>query len=410
MVAVKAEAPDSVEVILEKVRSLGPRIRERAVEAERAGRVSDETIAELGAAGVFKIGTPREYGGYELPVAQQLEVITEVAKWDGSTAWVVWVGATQNWIGVGCGPKVAEEVFATTWPGPYLGAVGHLPATKGRARRVQDGWIVSGGPWPFASNALWAPWSNLGVLVEGDGETYLAGVQVPRDELKTLDDWDVAGMCGSGSNSVALIRDEIFVPTHRCVPMSEIASAGRGIELKGSLWRAPTLGWGFSTMAGMSIGLAEGVLERFLERAAGRPIRATSYKNQLEAPPTHLMLAEVHVKLRAAKLMTRANAEATDQMGQRAASSSPAEPEELQEFHARVLLETAEAAKLCAEAIELMQRNSGSSAIQRAEPIQRAWRDARVVTLHGALNLEAKAENYGRLMAGLKPHDWGGIA
>ena len=121
--------------------------------------------------------------------------------------------------------------------------------------------------------------------------------------------------------------------------MSEIASAGRGIELKGSLWRAPTLGWGFSTMAGMSIGLAEGVLERFLERAAGRPIRATSYKNQLEAPPTHLMLAEVHVKLRAAKLMTRANPEATDHMGQRAASSSPAEPEELQEFHARVLLD-----------------------------------------------------------------------
>ena len=75
-----------------------------------------------------------------------------------------------------------------------------------------------------------------------------------------------------------------------------------------------------------------------------------------------------------------------------------------------MLLETAEAAKLCAEAIELMQRNSGSSAIQRTEPIQRAWRDARVVTLHGALNLEAKAENYGRLMAGLKPHDWGGIA
>jgi len=217
-------------------------------------------------------------------------------------------------------------------------------------------------------------------------------------------------MCGSGSNSVALISDEIFVPSHRCVPMSEIASAGRGIELEGSLWKAPTLGWGFSTMAGMSIGLAEGVLERFLERAAGRPIRATSYKNQLEAPPTHLMLAEVHVKLRAAKLMTRANAETTDHMGHRAAAMSPAEPEELQEFHARVLLETAEAAKLCAEAIELMQRNSGSSAIQRAEPIQRAWRDARVVTLHGALNWEAKAENYGRLMAGLQPHTWGGIA
>jgi alkylation response protein AidB-like acyl-CoA dehydrogenase len=410
MVAVKSQAPNSLDVILEKIRSVGPGFRERAVEAERAGRVSDETIAELGAAGAFRIAAPREYGGYELSVAEQMEVITEVAKWDGSTAWVVWVGATQNWIGVGCGPKVVEEIFGTTSSGPYLAAVGHLPVTRGRARRVQDGWIVTGGPWAFASNALWSPWSNLGVLVEGEGEPYLAGVQVHRDELKTLDDWHVAGMCGSGSNSVALIRDEIFVPTHRCVPMNEITSGARGIELEGSLWKTPTLGWAFSTMAGMSIGLAEGTLQRFLERAAGRPIRGTSYQNQLEAPLTHHVLAEVHVKLRAAKLMTRANAEATDRMGQRAAAGSPAEPEELQEFHARILLEAAEAAKLCAEAIELMQRNSGSSAIQESELIQRAWRDARVVTLHGALNREVLAENYGRLMAGLQPHTYAGVA
>jgi alkylation response protein AidB-like acyl-CoA dehydrogenase len=410
MVAVKYEASGSLDVILDKVRSVGPRFRERAVEAERANRVSDETIADLGAAGVFRIGTPREYGGYELPVAEQLEVITEVAKWDGSTAWVTWVGATQNWIGVGCGPQVAEEIFATTSTGPYLAAVGHLPATRGRARRVKDGWIVSGGPWPFASNALWTAWSNLGVIAEEDGESCLAGVQVPRHQLKSLDDWHVAGMCGSGSNSVALIEDEVFVPAYRLVPMSEVATAARGIELEGSLWRAPNLGWGFSTMAGMSIGLAEGVLQRFLERASGRPIRGTSYQNQLEAPPTHRLLGEVHTKIRAAKLMTRANAEATDVLGVRAASLSPIDPEELQEFNLRVRLEAAEAARLCAEAIELLQRNSGSTAIQESEPIQRAWRDARVVTLHGALNLEVLYENYGRLMAGLPPHTFGGIA
>ena len=43
------------------------------------------------------------------------------------------------------------------------------------------------------------------------------------------------------------------------------------------------------------------------------------------------------------------------------------------------------------------------------EPIQRAWRDARVITLHGALNLEALSENYGRLMAGGEPHKVAGI-
>ena len=81
----------------------------------------------------------------------------------------------------------------------------------------------------------------------------------------------------------------------------------------------------------------------------------------------------------------------------------------MQQFMARVLLETATAAKWCAEAIELLQRNSGSTAIQESEPIQRAWRDARVVTLHGALNLEALSENYGRLMAGIQPHQVTGI-
>jgi alkylation response protein AidB-like acyl-CoA dehydrogenase len=72
-------------------------------------------------------------------------------------------------------------------------------------------------------------------------------------------------------------------------------------------------------------------------------------------------------------------------------------------------VETASAARWCAEAIELLQRNSGSTAIMDFEPIQRAWRDARVITLHGALNLEALSENYGRLMAGLQPHHFAGI-
>jgi alkylation response protein AidB-like acyl-CoA dehydrogenase len=169
------------------------------------------------------------------------------------------------------------------------------------------------------------------------------------------------------------------------------------------------LGWAFSLMAGMSIGLAQGALERFIERSAGRPIRGTTYKNQLEAPLTHLLLAEVHSKIQSAILMTRANAEETDRLGALAAAGTPADAETTQLFNSRVLVETAYAAKWCAEAIEILQRNSGSTAIMLFEPIQRAWRDARIITLHGALNLEALSENYGRLMAGIQPHNFEGI-
>ncbi len=216
-------------------------------------------------------------------------------------------------------------------------------------------------------------------------------------------------MRATGSVSVALTGEELFVPEHRGVVFSDILGRTRDSGLASSLWSTPSLGWAFSTMAGMSIGIAQGALERFLERSAGRPIRGTTYTDQLAAPMTHSMLAEVHSKIQSATLMARANAEETDRLGVLQAAGTPADPQAMQLFSARVMLETAYAARWCSEAIELVQRNSGSTAILETEPIQRAWRDARVVTLHGALNLEALSENYGRLMAGLDPHKVAGI-
>ncbi|HEX3964485.1 MAG TPA: acyl-CoA dehydrogenase family protein [Trebonia sp.] len=404
------DTSERLAAILEQVNKLGPTLRERALAAESAGRLSDETITDLAAAGAFDIGSPAEFGGDELPVRQQLDVVSEVSKWDGSCGWTVWVGASTNWIPAGSGARVVEEVYGPQWVGPRVAGSSHFPASRGRAKRVEDGWIISGGPWTFGSGSLWAPFTNLGCIArDEEDKPYLVGVQAPRDELRYLDDWHVAGMRGTGSVSVTLAGDELFVPDYRGVDFRDIVGGALDNGLKGSLWKTPSLGWAFSLMAGMSIGIAQGALDRFLERSAGRPIRGTTYKNQLEAPLTHLMLAEVHSKIQSATLMARANAEETDELGALAAAGTPADPEYMQQFSARVLMETAYGAKWCAEAIELLQRNSGSTAIMESEPIQRAWRDARVITLHGALNLEALSENYGRLMAGIQPHQFAGI-
>ena len=403
------DSADRLATILEKVRALGPTLRARAPEAERAARLSDETIADLDATGAFNIASPAQFGGDELSVREQLDVVIEVSKWDGSCGWVVWAGASTDWILAGSGSRVLKEVFAPQWVGPRVAGSSHFPASRGRARRVDDGWIITGGPWTFATASLWAPFTNLGCIAEDTDGTYLVAVQVPRDRLKFLDDWHVAGMRGTGSVSVALKGDELLVPDYRGVDFRQITSGTIDSGLAGSLWKTPSIGWSFSLMAGMSLGIAQGALERFLERSNGRSIRGTTYKNQLEAPLTHLMLAEVHSKIQSATLMTRANAEETDRLGELAAAGTPADPEYMQLFSARVLVETAYAAKWCAEAIELLQRNSGSTAIMDFEPIQRSWRDARIITLHGALNLEALSENYGRLMAGIQPHLVAGI-
>lgn len=403
------DVSDRAAAVIRNVQAIGPTLRDRAAQADQDGRLSRETISDLDEAGVFRIGTPAEFGGYELCVADQLQVIIEVAKWDGSCAWSAWAGTTGNWIAVRSGKRVVEEVFGIPWTGPRESGSTHFLATRGRARRVDGGWVISGGPWTFGSNALWTPYCNLGCKAdEGEGP-FLVGAQVPLEELEFLDDWNVAGMRGSGSNSMLLAKVELFVPDYRCMDFSTVVSGAIDHGLKGAIWHAPTAGMAFSLMGGMSIGLAQGALQRFLERSAGRPIRGTAYQDQLAAPLTHLMLAEVHSKVQSATLMARANAEQTDRYSLLAQAGRPLDPAEMQNFDARVMLETAYAARACAEAIELLQRNSGSTAIMETEFIQRAWRDARVVTLHGALNLESLQESYGRLMAGLTPLKVGGI-
>lgn len=404
-----SDSSDTLATILERVRALGPTLRGRGLDAERACRHSDETISDLHTTGVFNIGSPVEFGGHELSVREQLDVICEVSKWDGSAGWTVWAGASTNWLTVGSGPRIVEEVYGPDWAGPRVAGSSHFPSSRGRVKHVEDGWVVSGGPWGFATDSLWAPFTNLGCIADDGDGPYLVALQVPREELRFLDDWYVAGMRATGSVSVALTGDELLVPEHRGVVFSDIVGRTMDNGLSGSLWSTPSLGWAFSTMAGMSIGIAQGALERFLERSAGRPIRGTTYTDQLQAPLTHSMLAEVHSKIQSASLMARANAEETDRLGVLQAAGTPADPRYMQVFSARVMLETAYAARWCSEAIEILQRNSGSTAILETEPIQRAWRDARVVTLHGALNLEALSENYGRLMAGLDPHKVTGI-
>ena len=97
------DSADRLATILEKVRAIGPTLRESAPEAERATRLSDETIADLDATGAFNIASPAEFGGDELSVREQLDVVIEVSKWDGSCGWVVWAGASTDWILAGSG-------------------------------------------------------------------------------------------------------------------------------------------------------------------------------------------------------------------------------------------------------------------------------------------------------------------
>jgi 3-hydroxy-9,10-secoandrosta-1,3,5(10)-triene-9,17-dione monooxygenase len=71
---------------------------------------------------------------------------------------------------------------------------------------------------------------------------------------------------------------------------------------------------------------------------------------------------------------------------------------------ARVRMDSAEAARQCLEAVDLLHLASGGSGIAEGNPLQRAWRDLHALNMHGLLNLETNREMYGRIVLGLKPN------
>ena len=60
------------------------------------------------------------------------------------------------------------------------------------------------------------------------------------------------------------------------------------------------------------------------------------------------------------------------------------------------------AARLAADAVDLIYDAAGASAIQTACPIERCWRDAHAITQHVILNT-TRFEVVGRVLLGLDP-------
>src|SRR4051812_44988391 len=61
------KAPSAAEIIA-RTRLMIPKLRERAPLGERERRLPKDTIAEMQAAGLFKVLQPKRWGGYELDV------------------------------------------------------------------------------------------------------------------------------------------------------------------------------------------------------------------------------------------------------------------------------------------------------------------------------------------------------
>ena len=104
------QRPDVAE-LLARAREIAGIARERARETEAARRVSEDMIARMRQADLFRIMQPRAYGGFEYGFDVFVQIQMTIAGGCGSTGWVYGLLASQQWLIACLSPQAQDEIW-----------------------------------------------------------------------------------------------------------------------------------------------------------------------------------------------------------------------------------------------------------------------------------------------------------
>src|SRR5215216_5843428 len=79
--------------ILAHANALDPLLREEIDEAERGRQLTPRIVEALRAAGVFRMPMPAAWGGPEVDILRQVEIVEAVSRAYGSAGWCAMIGS-----------------------------------------------------------------------------------------------------------------------------------------------------------------------------------------------------------------------------------------------------------------------------------------------------------------------------
>lgn len=377
------------EEAVEAARGLHDAIAARVQETEEQRSVPAETIAEIMAAGLFGVVTPRRYGGSELGFSTLLRIQAELASACTSTGWVYGVLSGHTWLAALFSEQAQDEVFDD--PNSLIASLIRLGGEP--PERVDGGFRWRGGTGRFCSGIDHANWVLVGGQVtEADGSSAPWYFLLPREDIEIVDDWYTVGLRGTGSKS--LVVKDAFIPTHRAVPFADLG-AGRapGAALHtGGLYRLPYDSvWPFS-LAGAALGAARGALATFTA-AAQKRITPLPEVAQASNGTALARLGKAGAQIDAAEALLLKNTEEADSAEESATFDTLT--------RARRSRDLAYAVQELRQAVNGLYEASGGSGVYSSEPMQRWWRDVNTAAEHIAFTWDLASVAFGRAAIGL---------
>ncbi|MDF3312822.1 acyl-CoA dehydrogenase family protein [Rhodococcus sp. T2V] len=372
---------------------LVPLLREGADQSEQDRRLPDRTVDALRREGMFSLLTPRRWGGLATDVRTYLEVTEQLARGDSSAAWVSMILGGGSMLAGLFGDAAQEEV----WDGAPGNTVCGVLTPSSTAQRTDDGYLLS-GRWAFASGSLHCDWAVVAFPIPGPaGDPVDEGIAlVPMSELAVEDTWYVAGMQGTGSNT--LVAENVFVPDHRATSLVRAFEFDEHGGRAGGehLWQTTLPSTLTLAIIGPMLGMAQAALERTLDVVRrGKPIAFTFYPRSAEAPSYQLFIADAASVIDTARLHAYRAADDIDRAAREGRRLDIPD-------RARVRMDCVVASTKSREAVDLLLNVGGASSFAQANPLQRIWRDLETATRHGTINPGIGREVYGRALLGIE--------
>lgn len=378
--------------LLERARQIAKQAAARGQEADRLRKLPDATINELIEAQLFSIAAPRSQNGLECDLDVLLEVAKALGQGCGSTAWVLSLLGTHNWMGCLFPARTQQELFASR--GYVLAPATFAPT--GRLVPVEGGYRLS-GRWGFGSGSEHASWAMLSALEEDD-QGQVIGLQcvvLPMSEVQLQDNWRTSGMRGTGSQDMLI--EDAFIPSHHAVPFLDMLEGrtAAGLASANPMHRIPLIPFLAYTAAAPALGMGQGAVNAFSEYLQQR-VNLIGEK-QHEKPAGLMRLGEASMKVRAAEaLLDRGVADLLS----KARAGHVFSVEERVHYRA----EACYVATLVKEAIDLLAEGAGARAQFEQHPLQRFQRDINTLRGHVVFDLDGTMELAGRAMTGLPPN------
>jgi alkylation response protein AidB-like acyl-CoA dehydrogenase len=337
---------------------------------------------------MFHLAIPRSIGGGELDLPTYIQVIEELAKADGSTAWVINQGAIFATFAARMPPEVARAIWIDT----PRGVVSNTPAAIAKAVVVPGGFRVT-GRLGFSTGCRHASWvsphaqiienGHPRILADGLPETRYLFVPVAEAEL--LDTWHVRGLRGTGTHHFAV--HDVFVPAER-----SLLSRNAPLIETGPLYQVPrTLAFACGDAA-TALGVARACINAFYDMAGSKNAWGTQGTLR-EQPMVQADVGEAEATLRSARaLLTQTVQEMWDVVSNGA-------PPTLDQ-RAALRIAATHSIRLAVKVVDIIYNAAGSTSVYDGQLIQRCFQDIHVMSQH-VQSRRAHYELVGRHWLGL---------